>query len=120
MTQPAILVVDDETEFLNTYRRLFTRLGFRVVAVSSCAAALLALAAEPFALVIADLRLPDGDGLDVVRGARADGRPTPAIVVSGFASESARKAAVEAGAADVFAKPFQAAALAARVRELVL
>lgn len=118
--QPAILVVDDETEFLNTYRRLFGRQGFRVVAASSCAAALLALAHEPFALVIADLRLPDGDGLDVVRGARAALPPTPAIVVSGFTSEAMRKAAFEAGAAAVFAKPFQAAALAARARELTL
>jgi DNA-binding response OmpR family regulator len=116
--QPAILVVDDEEEFLNTYRRLFGRLGFRVVGAASRTAALAALALEPFALVIADLRLPDGDGLEIVRGARATRRPTPAIVVSGFASEAARKAALDAGAADVFAKPFQAATLAARVREL--
>jgi two-component system OmpR family response regulator len=116
--RPAILVVDDEAEFLNTYRRLFSRLGFRVVVAASRAAALAALAAETFVLVIADLRLPDGDGLDIVRAARATPRPTPAIVVSGFASDEARKAALEAGAAHVFAKPFQAAALAARVREL--
>jgi DNA-binding response OmpR family regulator len=116
--QPAILVVDDEEEFLNTYRRLFERLGFRVVAAASCAAARAALALEPFALMIADLRLPDGDGLDIVRGARATARPTPTIVVSGFASNAARTAALEAGATEVFAKPFQAAALAARVRQL--
>jgi DNA-binding response OmpR family regulator len=114
----AILVVDDEEEFLNTYRRLLGRQGFRVVTAASCAAARAALALEPFALVIADLRLPDGDGLDIVRGARATRRPTPAIVVSGFASRAARDAALQAGAAEVFAKPFQAAALAARVREL--
>jgi DNA-binding response OmpR family regulator len=39
-------------------------------------------------------------------------------VVSGFASDEVRKAALEAGAAHIFAKPFQATALAARVREL--
>lgn len=116
--QRAILVVDDEVEFLNTYRRLFERQGFRVVVAASCAAALAALAFEPFALVIADLRLSDGDGLDIVRGARATRQPTPAIVVSGFASNAARTAALEAGATEVFAKPFHAAALAARVRQL--
>jgi len=115
---PAILVVDDEEEFLNTYRRLFGRQKLRVVTAATRQAALAALALEPFALVIADLRLPDGDGLDVVRRARATARPTPAIVVSGFASAAARTAALEAGAAEVFAKPFQAAALAARVRQL--
>ena len=116
---PTILVVDDEPEFLNTYRRLLARLGARVVAADSRAAALAALAREPFALVIADLRLPDGDGLDVVREARAAARSTPAIVVSGFASKEARAAALQAGAADVFTKPFDAAALAARVGELI-
>jgi DNA-binding response OmpR family regulator len=117
--QPAILAVDDEGELLHTYRRLLGRHGFRVVGADSRASALSALAREPFALVIADLRLSDGDGLDVVRGARATARPTPAIVVSGFASKEARAAALEAGAVEVFAKPFDAAALAARVRELV-
>jgi DNA-binding response OmpR family regulator len=115
---PAILVVDDEVDFLDTYRRLFTRHGFRVVAASSRAAAFAALGLDPFALVIADLRLPDGDGIEVVRRARATLRPTPAIVVSGFASNAARAAAFEAGAAEVFAKPFQVAVLTARVREL--
>jgi DNA-binding response OmpR family regulator len=115
---PAILVVDDEQEFLNTYRRLFGRQKLRVVTAGTCAAALAALALEPFALVIVDLRLPDGDGLDVVRRARATAQPTPTIVVSGFASAAARTAALAAGAAEVYAKPFQAAALAARVRQL--
>jgi DNA-binding response OmpR family regulator len=114
----AILVVDDEADFLATYRRLLGRDGFRVVEAASCAEALAALAREPFALVIADMRLPDGDGLDVVRDARAKRQPTPAIVVSGFPSQAARTAARDAGAAEFFAKPFEAAALAARVREL--
>ena len=114
----AILVVDDEEDFLETYRRVFTRHGFRVVVAGSRAAALAALALEPFALVIADLRLPDGDGIDVVRRARATARPTPAIVVSGLTSNTACAAAFEAGAADVIAKPFQVAVLAARVKEL--
>jgi DNA-binding response OmpR family regulator len=115
---PAVLVVDDEEDFLDTYRRLFGRERFRVVTAGTRAAALAALTREPFALVVADLRLPDGDGIDVVRGARATPRPTPAIVVSGFASSAARGAALEAGATDVFAKPFQAAALVACVRQL--
>ena len=101
-----------------TYRRLLGRDGFRVMEAASRAYALEALTREPFALVIADIRLPDGDGLDVVRKACTRPRPTPAIVVSGFPSTAARTAAREAGAAEFFAKPFEAAVLAARVREL--
>jgi DNA-binding response OmpR family regulator len=116
----AVLVVEDEPDFRTTYRRLFGRDGFRVVEAASRADALVALAREPFALVMVDLRLPDGDGLDVVRAAGATPKPTPAIVVSGFPSGEARAAARAAGAADFFAKPFETAALAARVRALAL
>ena len=114
----SVLVVDDEAEFLATYRRLLGRDGFRVVTAASRAGALRALADEPFALVVADLQLGDGDGLDVVRHARATTPPTPVIVVSGRASNEARQAARAAGAAVFFAKPFPAVALAARVLDL--
>ena len=114
-----MLVVDDEADFLATYRRLLGRHGYRVVTVASRVAALETLARERFAAVIADLRLADGDGLDVVRAARAGAEPPPVIVVSGFASSHARRAAHAAGAVEFFAKPFASAALAARVRELI-
>jgi DNA-binding response OmpR family regulator len=113
-----VLVVDDEADFVTTYRRLLGREGFRVVGATTRAAALTALAEEPFAVAIVDLRLPDGDGLDVVRHARGMPVPPCAIVVTGFASKNARQAAHRAGAAAFFAKPFEAAALTARVREL--
>ena len=117
-TPPAVLVVEDEADLLATYRRLLGRDGFQVVTAPTCAAALQALDHQPFAAVIVDVRLPDGDGLDVVRKARAIAEPPPAIVVTGFTSTHLRAAALEAGAADFFAKPFHAAALAARVRAL--
>jgi CheY-like chemotaxis protein len=65
----SILVVDDESDFLSTSRRLLSRDGFRVVEGATRSEALAALAREAFALVIADERLPEGDGLDVVRAA---------------------------------------------------
>jgi two-component system, NtrC family, response regulator HydG len=65
--------------------------------------------------VIADLRLPDGDGLDLVRAARRTPTPTPAIVVTGFASRAARTAALAAGASAYLAKPFATSAFTALV-----
>jgi DNA-binding response OmpR family regulator len=62
-------------------------------------------------LVIADLRLPDGDGLDVVRAARKLAAPPPVIVVTGHPSEVGRAQAMQAGAAAFLAKPFALAAL---------
>jgi CheY-like chemotaxis protein len=55
----SILVVDDESDFLSTSRRLLSRDGFRVVEAATRSEALAALAREAFALVIADLHLPD-------------------------------------------------------------
>jgi DNA-binding response OmpR family regulator len=112
--RPAVLVVEDETDLLATYRRLLGRDGFRVVTAATRAAGLEALAQEPFDAAIIDVRLPDGDGLDVVRKAAA----MPAIVVTGYPSPHARQAALAAGAADFVAKPFDAVALAALVHRL--
>ena len=116
--QPAVLVVEDEADLLTTYRRLLGRDGFRVVTVSTREAGLKALAEERFAAVIIDVRLPDGDGLDVVRRAGETPTPPPAIVVTGFASKHVRAAAMAAGAAAFFAKPFEVLALASCVRGL--
>jgi DNA-binding response OmpR family regulator len=111
-----VLVVDDEADFLATYVRLLRRQGYEVATVSSRATALAALARERPSLVISDLRLADGDGLDVVRAARSGSNPSPVIVVTGFPSEEQRRAALAAGATAFFAKPFAAAGLLAAVR----
>jgi len=106
MAGTRVLVVEDEADLVATYERLLRRHGYRVVSARSREAGLAALKEEPPNLLIADLRLPDGDGLDVVRAARALLIPTPVIVVSGFASNESRNAALAAGASAVLAKPF--------------
>jgi len=117
MTMPRrVLVVDDEADFLATYERLLRREGYEVVTVTSRAAGLAALAGEPPHLVISDLRLPDGDGLDVVRAAHAARDPLPVIVVTGYSSDETRRAALAAGATTFVAKPFAAAVLLAAIR----
>jgi DNA-binding response OmpR family regulator len=117
MTMPRrVLVVDDEADFLATYERLLRREGYEVVTVTSRAAGLAALAGEPPHLVISDLRLPDGDGLDVVRAAHGGRDPLPVIVVTGYPSAENRRAALAAGATMFVAKPFAAAMLLAAIR----
>ena len=120
MTMPRrVLVVDDEADFLATYERLLRREGYEVIAVTSRAAGLAALAGEPPHLVISDLRLPDGDGLDVVRAAHSARHPLPVIVVSGYPSDETRRAALAAGATTFLAKSFAAAVLLASFRSSV-
>ena len=114
---PTVLVVDDEADFLATYDRLLRRQGYRTITAGSRQAALEALEGERPDLIIADLRLADGDGLDVVRAARARLRPPPVIVVTGFSSGESRKQALDAGATAYLAKPFSTSALTSLVRE---
>jgi DNA-binding response OmpR family regulator len=114
-----VLVIENEPDFLPTYDRLLRRHGYDVVAATTRSAGLLALAREQPRLVICDLRLPDGDGLDVVRAARAMASPAPVMVVTGHASGETRRAALAAGAATFVAKPFAAATLLAQIRSVL-
>jgi two-component system response regulator PrrA len=114
-----VLVVDDEADFLATYERLLRRLGYQVITATTRAAGLAAVAGEHPNLVISDLRLPDGDGLDVVRAARGVPDPPPVIVVTGYPSDETRRAATAAGATAFFAKPFAAAGLLAAIRAIL-
>lgn len=111
-----ILIVDDEVDLVTTYERLLHRRGYRVVSAGSCREGLLILEREPLALVVTDLRLPDGDGLDIVRAARRTPTPTPSLVVTGFASEASRAASLAAGAAGYLTKPFAASNLVSLVQ----
>jgi DNA-binding response OmpR family regulator len=119
MKRGRVLVVDDEADFLATYERLLRRENFEVVTATSRAAGLAALAAESPRLVISDLRLPDGDGLVVVRAARDARPPMPVIVVTGYPSDETRRAAFAAGATVFLAKPFAAAVLLAAIHSNV-
>ena len=114
-----ILVVDDEADLVATYERLLRRRGYRVLSANTCRAGLTLIQAEPFALVIADLRLPDGDGLDVVRAARALSTPPPVLVATVLASRKTRQEALDAGAAAFLVKPFGTEAFSRLVDDLL-
>lgn len=111
-----VLVVDDEVDFLATYERLLRRQGCDVITATTRAAGIEAVARQHLHLVISDVRLPDGSGLDVVRAARGVLDPPPVIVVTGYPSEQGRRAALAAGASVFLSKPFAASALMAAVQ----
>jgi CheY-like chemotaxis protein len=101
-----ILTVDDEPDFLVTYARLLRIHNLSVVPNTSVHQALTLLGRDPFALVVTDLRLSDGDGLDVVRATRALHPAPPVIAVTGFASAESQRAAFAAGVQAYLVKPF--------------
>jgi len=112
----SILVVDDEADLVATYERLLRRRGYRVVTAGTRDAGLAIVEREPLALLITDMRLPDGDGLELVRAARRLPVAPPAIVVTGFTSEASRTAALAAGATAYLPKPFGASAFVSLVQ----
>ena len=113
-----VLIVDDEHDLAVACQRLLTRNGWQVTTVGRRQAALAVLTAgAPPALAIVDRQLPDGDGLDVVRAARAQG--TPVIVMSARTSRANRTQTLEEGAAGFLGKPFSAQDLLDLVRVVV-
>ncbi|HEY7362836.1 MAG TPA: response regulator [Methylomirabilota bacterium] len=116
---PSILIVDDEADLAATCARLLQRRGYAVASAGSRQEGLATLAIAQYDLVVADLRLPDGSGLDVVRAARTQPVPRPVIVITGFGSEGTRQEAQTAGASAFLAKPFSLLEFAELVERLL-
>jgi DNA-binding NtrC family response regulator len=114
-TSALVLVVDDEADLAESCARLLRRRGYRVMIANSWAAGRAALMADSPRLLVSDVRLPDGDGLALVREAGARTPPVPVIVISGYLSETSRAAAREAGAIEFLSKPFSNDALSRAV-----
>src|SRR4026208_1029625 len=99
-----ILVVDDEADLIATYRRLFHRHGYEGTSAATRAGGLLLIDSSPPDLIITDLELPDGDGLDLVRAARTASSISRVIVVSGRSSRGAQDDALAASPYGVVAR----------------
>ena len=112
-----VLLVEDEPGIRGVVRLMLQSGNYRVVEADTAARAEIEARAHRPDLLIVDLGLPDGDGLDVIRRVRA-WSPVPIIVLSARTMEEQKVAALDAGADDYVAKPFRIAELLARVRAL--
>jgi len=114
-TGPLVLVVEDDEPMRRFLRATLLGHDFRVVEVATLAQAGPAVAQAPPDLVLLDLGLPDGDGLDLVRHLRK-WTQVPIIVLSARGPEDDKVAAFDAGADDYLTKPFGVRELFARMR----
>ena len=104
----SLLILDDDEPFLRRLGRAMEKRGFEVTGVDSVAAARAVVASRPPAYAVVDLRLEDGNGLEVV-GALRQRRPDARIVVlTGYGAIASAVAAVKIGATDYLAKPADA------------
>ncbi len=99
----SVLIVDDEPGIRTALTAHFTRDGWQVTAASGLREAEYRLAQGEFDLLVSDVRLPDGSGADLVRGARA--AMTPVVLLTAFGSVPDAVEAIRAGAGDYLTKP---------------
>lgn len=103
-----LLIVDDDKPWLTRLERAMERRGFEVTIADSVEGGLNAVKQGPPAFAVVDLRLEDGNGLDVVsalHGSRPDAR---AVVLTGYGNIATAVTAVKLGAVDYLAKPADA------------
>ena len=110
-----VLVVEDDAAIAEVLRVLLSAERYRVILAGTARRAEIEARSHKPDLLLVDLGLPDVDGLQVVRSARA-WSPVPIIVLSARTQETQKIAALDAGADDYVTKPFSAAELLARVR----
>jgi len=114
-----LLLVEDDRMIGDSLRAALRLDGYAVDWVRDAVAAQATLSSERFDLVLLDLGLPKGDGLDVLRALRARHDSTPVIVLTARDGLEDRVAGLDAGADDYLAKPFELDELNARIRAVM-
>jgi two-component system KDP operon response regulator KdpE len=114
-TRGRILVVEDESEIRRVVRLILQAEGYEVFEADGVQRGRIEAGTRRPDLLVIDLGLPDGDGVDLIRELR-QWSTAPVIVLSARSGEDDKIAALDAGADDYLAKPFGAGELLARIR----
>ena len=107
-SDPTLLIVDDDGPFLRRLARAMEGRGFAVEVAESVAEGIAKSKARPPKYAVVDLRLGDGNGLDVIEAIRQLREDTKAIVLTGYGNIATAVTAVKLGALDYLAKPADA------------
>ncbi|PFH09105.1 two-component system response regulator PilR (NtrC family) [Collimonas sp. PA-H2] len=105
MTSPRILVVDDEAHLRELLEIALVKMGLDVDSADSLAAARSHLASNEYALILTDMRLPDGLGIELVREVTSGDKVIPIAVITAYGSADNAVVALKAGAFDYLSKP---------------
>ena len=113
----SLLIVDDDAPLRNRLARAMEQRGFTVVSAASVAEGLEVLGTAPPAYAVVDLRLEDGNGLEVVEALRAARDDVRIVMLTGYGNIATAVVAIKAGAVDFLAKPVDADQLTAALIE---
>jgi len=115
-----VLLVEDNAIIGNAVQDHLLAEGFAVDWSMDLGAAKMAVAGGHYDLVLLDLRLPDGSGLDLLKSMEAQVGTTPVIILSAYDQISDQMTGLSIGAVDYLVKPFGLAELTARIRKAVM
>ena len=115
---PHLLIVDDDKEICSLLSKFLQQYGFRVSVAANGEAMKQMLATARIDLVILDVMLPDGNGINLCRDLRAGGK-LPIIMLTAVDDDADRVLGLEIGADDYVTKPFRARELVARIRAVL-
>ena len=116
-TKRRILVVEDHDDTLRSMKLLLRRLGYEVLVAENMTEALRIAEHEPFDILLSDIGLPDGSGLELLKRIRSI-RKVPALALSGFGMDEDIERSLDAGFSDHLTKPVSLDRLQAAIAEL--
>ena len=114
-----ILIVEDQQRLARFLKQALTERAYTVCCVRTCAEANDAIAETGYDVVVLDLGLPDGDGLELLRDWRESGFTEPVLILSARDTVEDRIKGLDLGADDYLPKPFSVEELLAHVRALL-
>ena len=112
-----ILVVDDHRDTLRSMKLLLSRLGYNVLAAENMTDALRIANNEEFDILLSDIGLPDGSGLELIKRIRQT-RSVPALALSGFGMDEDLQRSLDAGFSDHLTKPVSLDRLQSAITDL--
>lgn len=113
-----ILVVEDERHIRQGIVEVLSEEGYAVSEADSLQGAFDQLADENIDAILSDIRLPDGDGFDILRALKAQNNPVPCILMTAFGNRDLAEQALKNGAYDYISKPIRFDELLARLMRL--
>src|SRR5260221_7663746 len=119
MSKGAILVVDDESEIREGLELLLTREGYGVSSAETGQSGLGKLEERPYDLLLLDVSLRDGNGLDLLREVRRRASDLPVVLIPAYGSIDMARAAFKGGALDFITKPWSKDEFLAQVAQAV-
>lgn len=116
---PSILIVEDDITFSLMLKTWLGKKGFQVDARSSVSDAKRQIENAGYDLVLSDLRLPDGDGIDLLKWLKQKRTSVPLIMMTSYAEIQTAVQAIKLGASDYIAKPLNPEELLEKIREVI-